>query len=59
MTQASADTADLRPGRSSLVAAGAVAAIIAIGVAYSAAHLIEDLSIALAGALFWVLRHVF
>ena len=46
MTQASANTADLRPGRSSLVAAGAFAAIIAIGIAYSAAHLIEDLSIA-------------
>ncbi len=51
MTQASMSTIDLRPAKSSLVAVGAFAAIVAIGIAYSAAHLIQDLSIAPAATI--------
>jgi PiT family inorganic phosphate transporter len=46
MTQISMTSPATRAGRSNLVAAGAFAAIVAIGVVYSIAHLIEDLSIA-------------
>jgi PiT family inorganic phosphate transporter len=45
MTQASLTSSD-KAGRSSLVAAGAFCAIVAIGVIYSVTHLVEDLEIA-------------
>ena len=45
MTQASLTSAE-KAGRSSLVAAGAFCAIVAIGVIYSVTHLVEDLEIA-------------